>query len=99
MAPGPARGDSPGGARPRDEAGVSDKAVPAEASAAAGLAGSGPPPPAHIDDEFDPKQWLSHTATDVRESFARGRRRGAGGGGGGRGAAAPGRRGRAAAQY
>src|SRR3569623_2584528 len=99
MAPGPARGDSRGGARPRDEAGGSDKAVPAEASAAAGLAGSGPPTPAHIDDGFDPKQWLSHTATDVRESFARKRLLLSFGEYFNLFAAAPGRHVRSAAQY
>src|SRR3569623_2832198 len=94
MTPGAPRGDSPGGARPRDEGSVSEKAQAPEGSAPGGT-----PPPPPIDDGFDPKQWLAHTASDVRESFARTRLLISFGEYFNLFAAAPGRHVRSAAQY
>ena len=43
----------------------------AEAQSAATPPGESATTPPHIDDGFDPKGWLAHTASDVRETFAR----------------------------
>jgi len=68
-----------------------------------GLSAGATPTPTHIpvpvDDGFDPKQWLSHTASDVRESFARKRLLISFGEYFNLFAAAPGRHVRSAAQY
>jgi len=63
MSPDSPRGGSSGGGRPED-------AAPGAAGASASAAF--PASSAHTaPDGFDPKQWLSATASDVREGFAR----------------------------
>ena len=75
MSPVPPRADPAGGGRPQDE--VVGAAEQAEAARRAAVAESLDSPPlggATVtpgDDGFDPKQWLAHTASEVRETFAR----------------------------
>ncbi|HEY4184488.1 MAG TPA: serine protein kinase PrkA [Polyangia bacterium] len=66
MTSGPPRGDSSRGGRPRDDADG-----PANGAAAGPPAVSGPVTSTTGPDGFDPKQWLAHTASEIRETFAR----------------------------